>query len=210
MSKTTKNPKQTGAANSVNFLISAIYTVSFGSAMLQIVHYDSDLVTIGFYQNISSAVIVCAAICVVLSLRFLFGNNNFMEQLFDSPSGTIVRLYHFVVTVGESLILLGSSFLVKKPYIFVKWIAVLFAIEVAWYIGCLLFVREATKTDAGRLDRRLLANEMANLALAVGFGGLLWTTVGHQQVLTWVACGLFVANTAVDFTNNMSKYMGVT
>jgi hypothetical protein len=210
LSKASKRAGKAGAANSVNFLISAIYTVAFGNAVLQVISYDNTSISISISKGIDSSIIICASICVVLSLRFLFGNNNFMEHLFESKSGTLARLYHFLVTMGESVILLASAFLVKKPYIFIKWIAVLFAIEVAWYLGCLLFAKEATTNGDGRLDMGLLANEIANFVMAAGFAVALWSAAGNQQVMAWVACGLFVANTAVDFKNNMSKYMGVT
>lgn len=195
------------AASSINFVITAIYTVTFANAIYQVVHVDNGT-AVEFRGEVSTTVLLCTSMCMIMALRFFFGNNNFMDYVFSSPEGPVRRFYHFFVTVLQSLILLGSSYLVTNPYEFIRWLTVLFCVEIVWYGGCLLFSRSSI-SEGVRIDRRLMQNELANTGVALtGFLGVV-TLQSNPEALTWVVFVVFILNTAVDLKNNLGSYMGL-
>jgi len=145
---------------------------------------------------------------MIMALRFFFGNNNYIAGIFSKPSSTISRLYHFTVISGQSLILLGSSFLIRNPHKFALWIAGLFLSEVLWYIGCMIFFKEAISNEAGQLDRLLRVNEAANLAmtLAAGIAGSIKPLSPGTAI--YIVTAVFICNSVVDLRVNLKKYMG--
>jgi hypothetical protein len=119
-----------------------------------------------------------------------------------------VRLYHFAVIAIQSLVLLGSSYLIRNPHRFVVWLIALFALEVLWYVGCRFFIRSAVSDESGNVNRMLLRNEYANLGLVVASTISLVTLPDHSDLLA-IAVGLFFAvNTAIDLQVNLASYMG--
>lgn len=145
---------------------------------------------------------------MIMALRYFFGNNNFMDYVFSSSEGPLRRLYHFLVTVLQSLILLGSSYLVTNPYEFIRWLTVLFCVEIVWYGGCLLFSRSSISDDF-ELDRKLMQNELANAGVAVTAVLGLVTLDSDPETLVWVVFAVFTLNTVVDLKHNLSSYMGL-
>jgi len=195
------------SATSINFVITAIYTVTFANAIYQVIHVDNGN-AVEFRDGVSTTVLLCASMCMIMALRFFFGNNNFMDYVFSSSEGSLRRFYHFLVTVLQSLILLGSSYLVTNPYEFIRWLTVLFCVEIVWYGGCLLFSRSSISDEMG-LDRKLVKNELANGGVAVtSFLGLV-TLESDPEALAWVVFAVFILNTAVDLKHNLSSYMGL-
>lgn len=160
---------------------------------------------IQFRPGTNVVTVMCTLICVIMALRFFFGNNAYIEDVFSKPGSAISRLYHFTVVSIQSLILLGSSFLVKNPEKFILWLGILFFVEVLWYIGCLIFLRGAISNEARRLDRSLAVNELANLIMAV-----VAVSVRHlpPETAVYISTAIFMGNTAVDLKINLKKYMG--
>lgn len=195
------------AASSINFVITAIYTVTFANAIYQVVHVENGA-AVEFRDGVSTTVLLCTGMCMIMALRFFFGNNNFIDYVFSSSEGPLRRFYHFLVTVLQGLILLGSSYLVTNPTEFIRWLTVLFCVEVVWYGGCLLFSRSSISDGIG-LDRKLMQNELANAGVAVtAFLGLV-TLESNPEALAWVVFAVFIVNTAVDLRHNLSSYMGL-
>jgi hypothetical protein len=197
------------AATSINFVITAVYTVTFANAIYQVAHIDKKYVVIGLRNGASTTSLLCAAMCMVMALRFFFGNNNFMEYVFSSPEGPLSRLYHFSVTAVQSLILLASSYLVTNPQEFLRWLAALFWLEVGWYFGCLALSRASITKPDQRLDRRLVVNEITNAGVGLVAIAALVTLNGHTAAMVWLVFAAFLLNTAVDMKHNLRGYMGL-
>lgn len=144
-----------------------------------------------------------------MALRFFFGNNYYVDQLYREPHKAGERLYHLFVIVLQSLILLGSSYLIRNPTVFFLWIAVLFIVEVLWYAGCAIFFRHAIEQKDGALNRSLANNEVANLAMACGAVAAagLWKAQSEEAAF-FVAGLVFGVNTFVDAVVNLKNYMG--
>jgi hypothetical protein len=197
------------SVSSISFVITAIYTYTFANALLQILEFNAKAQNIQFRAGTNVETIVYALICMVMALRFFFGNNTYIDNIFSSPSSAVSRLYHFTVISLQSLILLGSSFLVVNPPKFALWIAALFFSELFWYLGCMLFLRKAILDDQGRLDKRLAKNEIANFVMAGAALAAFIITRVPQQALVYILAFVFVVNTIVDLQINMRKYMGL-
>lgn len=197
------------SVSSISFVITAIYTYTFGNSVYQIVGFNEKAQDIEMRAGTDSVIIICALICMIMALRFFFGNNNYVDEMFSKPSSAVSRLYHFAVVSGESLILLGSSFLVRNPHKFLLWIGILFIVEDVWYIGCLICFRGAVSGDDGTLNKPLLANELANLIMVLGAIAGYTVTSLSQQAIVYIVAALFVVNTAVDLKVNLKGYMGV-
>jgi hypothetical protein len=198
------------SVSSISFVITAIYTGTFANALYQVLEFDEKAVHIQFRSEITTSALICVAICMIMALRFFFGNNNFIEGLFARKISSVRRLYHFSVTSIQSLILLGSSYLIRNTITFTKWLIVLFAFEVIWYVGCLLWDRAAISKPTGKLDMPLLKNEVANVMMAGGGCIALIAATGHPKVLISIVAILFGVNTVIDLRVNLKSYMGET
>lgn len=198
----------TAATTSIGFVITAIYTGTFANAVYQVLEFNETAITIQLRTTVTVSVLLCSAMCMIMAMRFFFGNNNFIEDLFTKPRSVGERVYHFLITTIQSLILLGSSYLIRNPPEFIKWLVLLFAVEVAWYVGCLVFARTSVRGKDGRLNLPLLANEIANLSMATGATIVLLSLGKYPNVSAYVVSALFVANTAVDLKVNLRAYMG--
>jgi hypothetical protein len=196
------------SVNSISFVITAIYTGTFASAVYQILAFDEKTISLGLRSGVDVPILLCASICMIMTLRFFFGNNNYVDEIFAKRQSALSRLYHFFVIVVESLILLGSSYLVRNPLEFITWISVLFAVEISWYVGCLSFFRHAISNGVGQLNRPLALNELANVVMASGALVARRTLYQNSDLAIYIVAILFAANTAVDLKVNLKSYMG--
>lgn len=197
------------AVTSISFVITAIYTGTFANAVYQLVTFDEAAVQLRFRDSLTLGNYLCALICMVMALRFFFGNNNYIDDLFTAKRTAGVRLYHFSVIAIQSLVLLGSSYLIRNPQVFSTWLIILFAIEVGWYIGCWAFVPEAVQERSGAVNRELLKNEFANGGLVLGALLVNWNLWGSPDSIAIALALLFAINTTVDLHVNLRSYMGV-
>jgi hypothetical protein len=198
------------SVNSISFVITAIYTGTFANSVYQLLQFNDKVADIQFRSDIDLPRLLCALICMVMTIRFFFGNNNYVDSIFATPQSATRRLYHFATIVGQSLILLGCSYLIRNPAKFDMWIAILFATEIAWYAGCLVFLRDAISDEIGRLLRPLAFNELANVLMALG--AFLSTKVAFHDPnsATYGVAALFAMNRAIDLGVNLKAYMGAT
>lgn len=197
------------SASSISFVITAIYTYTFANAVFRVLEFNEALAEIQVRAGTTWSFSMCMAVCLTMALRFFFGNNNYVDRLYVQTIAPGKRLYHLTVIVVQSLILLGSSYLIRNPARFFAWVAALFAVEVLWYVLSALFVRDAvTKTD-GTVDKPLAVNEAANLAMALGAftAAGLWSS--NPRTAITVAATAFALNTIIDFRVNFRAYMGV-
>ena len=193
---------------SINFVITLIYTVTFGNAVYQIVEYQETPAVLRMRPDITAGALVCAGMCMIMALRFFFGNNRFMEDIFANPHPAGQRLYHFLVTSLQSLVLLGSSYLIRNPPRFIRWLVLLFSVEVLWYLGCLLFIKSAVRDKQGAIASHLFVNEMANIVMAGGASMFLLAQGLPPNWLSFLVGFIFLGNTAIDLWANLSSYMG--
>jgi hypothetical protein len=195
------------APNSLAFVITAIYTFTFGNAGYRVLEFNESTIGIGFRQGITVENALYSLVCLTMALRFFFGNNSYVEHVFASPMGPRSRAYHVGIVILQSLVLMGSSHHVTSPVTFLTWMAILFSLEVLWYIGCVLFIRRAVQRN-GRLNMSLLAAEATNLALAAVATVAAVTSAERPATATFVFIIMFIVNTAVDLRVNFVAYMG--
>lgn len=196
------------AATSINFVVSAIHTATFGNAIYQVVAFDSGHATLGLRTGSGFATLSCAAMAMILALRFFFGNNNFLDEIFRGSSSAGLRLYHFAVTVTQSLVLLGCSYLVRNPPSLVLWLAILFFVALLWYVGCIVVAPASVFDASGEFQQPLARNEAANVVLALG-ALVAWSTLDQIVWQIVVVGSLFLLNTLVDLHSNLKRYMGL-
>lgn len=197
------------SASSISFVITAIYTYTFANAVSRVMEFNDRSVTIGFRDDTSLVSFLCVFICLTMALRFFFGNNNYVDKLYREQHSAVERMYHLVVIVIQSLILLGSSYLIRNPALFFTWIAALFLVELIWYTVCALFLRHAIHGQDGKFDRQLAANEGVNLLMVIGAGFTAWQWTTLQVEAAFIAGAAFGINTVVDGWVNFTSYMGV-
>lgn len=194
--------------NSVSFVITAIYTITFGNSVIQILEFNDVERIIALRQGTSLPIVLCSLICMTMTLRFFFGNNNYVDKIFSTPTPSIHRLYHFAIIAIQSLILLGSSYVIRNPVNFVIWICVLFVVELIWYLGCYLFIRGAISETDGKLNRLLALNEIANLGMVLGVVIPLFIFGLTNNYLIYLVTLIFIINSSIDIKVNLDNYMG--
>ena len=194
--------------SSISFVITAIYTFTFGNAVYRVFDVDEVSSIIVFRDHITWVHMVFMVVCITMSLRFFFGNNSYVAHLFSISLSPWKRLFHLSIIIIQSLILLGSSHLIPNQTEFCRWIFWLFSIELVWYITCLLFLREATRDQEGKLNVSLLVNECANLVMAIMavIATSLWLEYPTLMAVAFTA--IFVLNTMIDLKVNLPAYMG--
>ncbi len=79
--------------SSLSFVITVIYTYTFGNAIYRVIEFDSATSTIQLVDGFTWVHGMEAVVCVTMALRFFFGNNSYIEHLFSSSIAPIYRLY---------------------------------------------------------------------------------------------------------------------
>lgn len=195
--------------SSISFVINACYSYTFANALRYMVLED---VAMGFsVSNLGFdwSRLLCGSICLILTLRFFFGNNNFIVEIMtDQECGPWLRFYQFVCIVLQSIAILLSSFFVADPVYFVLVIGGLFVFEVVWY-GLEFCIDRRVVWPDDRSERMAFF-----LAELTNFGFVAWILAGFWLFSSWGDLWLlyifvgFILNTSYDLKVNMKSYMG--
>lgn len=199
--------------SSISFVISAAYTFTFANAVFFMIAIDPTAsfgaANIGYdYQRV-----ICGIICMVMTLRFFFGNNQYIYEVMNSKRGAWKKFYQFSFIAIQSVILLVSSYFIRDTELFVWTMVLLFGVEVLWYLLTFLVDREGVwPTSPEKENERIpfLVAELFNFGFFAGVLVLSWLTDDRSTFwLNWVFL-LFAANTYHDLKKNMPYYMGST
>lgn len=199
---------------STSFVISAVYTFTFANSVFFGIAEDP---TKSFSPTNVSFVfqhIVCGLMCIILTLRCFFGNNNYIYNVLKKDElNHWVKFYHFSFIAIQSVILLISSYYVQTPFQYAASLVLFFAFELLWYLLTFAVHRDGVWM-ADPIERREMAvAQFYNAVLAGGIIFVSWSLdVWSDQAVTgtwlfWVIV-LFAANTAYDAYKNMPGYMG--
>ncbi|MCW6509834.1 hypothetical protein [Lichenifustis flavocetrariae] len=193
------------SASSSSFVINAVYTYTFANTLFEVFAPDPDK---GIHLRPDADLAAClfAIICSVMTFRYFFGNNKFLEDMFKSDKEPGVKLFHFLTIILQSVVLLAISYLVRRKDEFVDWLACLFAIEVFWYVLCMIFDRDIVRTR-GRLDRKFFISEMSNASMLLVTVITLVPIPKHTGYDFTLMFMMFALNCAVDAWANMRNYM---
>jgi hypothetical protein len=81
------------SATSFAFVITAIYTYTFGNAIYQLLEFNEKTITIDMRGGTHLGIVACALMCMCMALRFFFGNNNYVDELYAKQQSAAARLY---------------------------------------------------------------------------------------------------------------------
>lgn len=202
--------QKTDVTSSISFVINAIYTFTFGNTAL-IVLADP---TSGNFSLESIALDVEAAVCglvaLTLTVRYFFGNNVFIAEVFtDSSKNEYARLFHFITVATQSVMLLVASFEVRDTEQFFLIVASLFVLEAIWFAVCHL-VDKPSVADSGNVAP--LSDWIFQLFGVSVAAIIVWFYVSSSSFAPWevgVVAFLFACDTVEDLRENLKGYMGV-
>lgn len=194
--------------SSISFVISAAYTFTFANAIFFMVAVDPNasfgIGNIGYdYQRL-----LCGIMCMVMALRFFFGNNQYIYEIMNSQRGAWVKFYQFSFIAFQSVILLVSSYFIQDTELFVWTMVALFGVELLWYVLTFIVDREGVWPNSREERISFLVAELFNFGFFAGVIVLSCLMSDRAAVwLNWVFV-LFVVNTVYDLRKNMASYMG--
>lgn len=197
------------SSTSFSFVITAIYTYTFANVIMRVLRFDEVYSSIALQDGINGYVVVSAAMCMIMTLRFFFGNNNYVDELYAKTTSAKSRLFHLATIVVQSLVLLASSFLIRNQADFFGWLSLLFLVELLWYLISFAFTRPSVSSESRRLNSSLLWNEIANLMMFAAALGGACLAPNHPFAATLLVAVVFSANTLIDARVNLDSYMGV-
>lgn len=199
------------ALRSMWFLITTIYTGTFANIVyLMLVEDTSQRFS---FSNMAFSIepIICGTIAVILTLRFFFGNNEYLENvMMDPEKSPWVRFYHFSFIGIQGLILLITSFSIRNTSIFIYGIIGLFILELLWYLITMIVDTEGVLPEDQEALWGFFRAEMTNLGFVVGVGILTLLMEPGQFGWLFSIFILFLGNTAYDVSQNMEIYMTPT
>ena len=196
------------ALTSSSFVINAMYTYSFGNSLFLMAVKEGTQSFSYKAVELSPMRVMCGMMMLIMTLRYFFGNNNFLTKVMDDPSkGPWVRLYHFCSILTESLLLFATSYLIPYPVKFVFWFTALMGVEVLWYF----LTRAVDKTSVVLADpaahRTFFIAEMTNAAFVISVVLLSAVSCGRGAGWLGAVLALFLLNSAYDAYINMPSYM---
>lgn len=194
--------------NSISFVISAVYTVTFANTVyLMTVNDPSQSFSLNNMVWMTDR-IICGIISLVMTLRFFFGNNQFISDIMlNTSKSPWLKFYHFCFIALQSMVLLICSYNVQDRVNFVYGIISLFGIELIWYI--LTFIVDKKSVWADKPEERIpfFYAQLSNLGFVIGVL-LISTFFSHYNLIwLWVVFLLFLINTIIDLIKNMPTYM---
>lgn len=196
------------AQSSINFVISAVYTVTFANTiyLMTVDNPEKPFSLINISWNLER--VMCGIMALIMTLRYFFGNNQFIADVLQDKHRTAwQKFYHFFFIALQSIILLICSYTIRLYIDFIIGITWLFAIEVMWYFLTMLFDKNCVLPQ--KKDERIafFFAEMSNLAFVAGL--LLFPLIYCERDIIWLmfAFFLFLANTFIDVKKNINSYM---
>ena len=197
------------STNSINFVISAAYTFTFANSLFFMLLADAEKPVSLENIDLTASKTAAGLICLTMSLRFFFGNNNYIYAVMIDPSrGPWQKFYQFWFIALQSVILLFASYVINQPRVFVATIILLFVVETVWYIMTFVVDPEGVKNNEGDLDMPFLRAQVTNF-LFWAFSVLLYCNLRESaDALMLGVLMIFALNTAYDAWKNMPGYMG--
>ncbi len=197
------------SSNSMSFVISMAYTFTFANAIFLITtddptgNFDPNNITFELERSI------CGAICLIMTLRFFFGNNQYISDVMDDDSrGAWQKFHQFFFIALQSVILLISSYAIPYTVKFVQLTTALFVIETVWYAITFFVDPCGVRSKDGSVDVDFLKAQIFNFWYWVSSLIFLSIDVGASLLSVFVGI-IFIINTAWDVRKNISYYMGV-
>ena len=194
--------------SSIAFVITAVYAVTFANSIYLMTVSDPDiglsLTNIEFEVERS----ICGVIALILTLRFFFGNNQYIADVMRDVTRTPwVRFYHFLFIAIQSIILLIASYSIADSSTFIYGITGLFGLEVLWYFLTMLVDRKGVLLDDPKECRAFFWAEMTNIGFVAGVA--LVSFFLPDTSIWWLLSTfmLFLLNSAYDARKNMATYM---
>jgi hypothetical protein len=195
--------------SSINFVISAAYTFTFANSFFFMLLVDPSKEITPANVELTFVKIGCGIICLIMSLRFFFGNNAYIDGVMrDSDRGAWQKFYQFVFIALQSVILLICSYVIGQPRVFVHAIAILFVIETIWYVLTFIVDPAGVRTSDGAIDTAFFQAQVTNFLFWVSTFLFSWFLSGHDKALVAAVLVTFLLNTAYDAWKNMPQYMG--
>jgi hypothetical protein len=194
--------------NSISFVTSAVYTVTFANTIYLMTVKDS---SISFsLSNMSWSIdrVLCGIISLIMTLRFFFGNNQYISDVMSDKSKLPwVKFYHFIFIAVQSIILLICSYSIPNYISFINVITCLFSIEVIWYFLTMVVDKKGVLPDKKEDRKAFFYAEMTNLGFVVGVFLLSLFICKTNILWLWLVFLLFLINTIIDAKKNISVYM---
>jgi hypothetical protein len=151
----------------------------------------------------------CGLICLTMSLRFFFGNNNYIYGVMtDNNRMPWQKFYQFSFIALQSIILLFSSYLIGQTRPFIQTIIALFMVETLWYGLTFLLDSKGVRNQKGNVDKEFFIAQLTNALFWLLSIILYWYESEREKVLVLGVLFLFSLNTAYDAWKNMPQYMG--
>lgn len=197
------------ATASMSFVITAAYTVTFANTVYLMVTKDPAQPFSVANMEFSLPRIICGCIAFIMTMRFFFGNNQFIDDVMNDPlKSPWKKFYQFAFIGIQSAVLLVISYSIPRQAEFVYGMIALFGIEILWYLLSFLIDRSSVWGDSSKDRMQFLFAELNNLLFVVGC--VLLCLFFNVQNLMWLLLvfGLFVINTIHDAWKNMPAYMG--
>jgi len=197
--------------NSISFVINAAYTFTFANAIFLI---TTDNPSAGFNVNTISFTLersLCGIICLIMTLRFFFGNNQYIADVMaDSTRTAWQKFYQFSFIAIQSIILLISSYSINDTIFFISSIAILFLVENLWYVLTYFVDSVGIKNDDGTIDQKFFLAQLINAVYWVGSFIILHYCSSNPTLALILVFVLFIANTVWDAKKNMPYYMSAS
>lgn len=195
--------------SSINFVISAAYTFTFANSFFFMLLVDPSKDVDPSNVELKFAKIGCGTICLIMSLRFFFGNNTYIyDVMCDSSRSAWQKFYQFIFIALQSVILLTCSYVVGQPRIFVYAIATLFVVETVWYGLTFVIDPVGVRCRDGTIDTAFFRAQITNLLFWASSFLFCWLFSGKDNWLVGMVLISFLLNTAYDVWKNMPQYMG--
>jgi hypothetical protein len=193
--------------NSMSFVISAAYTFTFANSIYLITTNDpgSDFVPSAMSFTLERT--MCGLICLVMTLRFFFGNNQYIaDAMEDRRRSPWQKFFQFFFIALQSVVLLICSYCIPNTIAFISAMAFLFALESFWYVLTYFIDSVGIKTADGRIDRPFLFAQLSNAAYWIVSLAIL-KFVSNPQFAIFLVFLAFIINTVWDAAKNMRYYM---
>ena len=202
--------KKNDVTSSISFVINAIYTFTFGNTALIVL---ADPNSGGFSLEaiaLDGETAICGLVALTLTIRYFFGNNVFISEVFaDSSKNEYVRLFHFGTVAAQSVMLLVASFEVRDAEQFFLIVASLFLLEAMWFVVCHFIDGDsvAGKNRIAPLEDWIF--QSFGVALAAITIWFYTSSSNFNGTEIAIIAFLFACDTLEDLRENLKGYMGV-
>jgi hypothetical protein len=193
---------------SISFVITATYTVTFGNTIYLMTVSDGSAPFSLNNMQWSTEKVICGTIALIMTLRFFFGNNQYIaDVMLDQQRTPWVKFYQFFFIAIQSVVLLLCSYTIPQSTLFVNGITALFSIEVCWYLLTMIIDKKGVLPDDPRERWAFFYAELWNLAFVAS---VLISNLIFEEKDVWWLCVIFLSfliNSAIDAKKNMKAYM---